>query len=342
LDAHQFCKDFLSTNQPENVMTYTVQDDIKLCPICLGNNDSRASHGDGQRIVCPRCGDFSISRTALEVWNAGQQYTPRQVANASAWLHENPGTALHSRNLQDILELTTPPVGERAEKLIVEVERMSKFIGDTVEIPYDDFTGRKWLSVSWSQGWEELDYLLKNYLCERAYWLNEIARSNGGFHACITPAGYEFLEKRRQGKGNGDQGFCAMWFNEEVTTIWTDAISPAIAAAGYRPVRIDLVQHNNRIDDEILAQIRRSRFVIADFTGQRGGVYFEAGFALGLNLPVIWAVREDSLADVHFDNRQYNFLQWRLDDLPAFRKALQNRIEATLGRGPVPADKTNT
>ena len=36
-------------------------------------------------------------------------------------------------------------------------------------------------------------------------------------------------------------------------------------------------EHINRIGDEIISQIRRSKFLIADFTGHRGGVYFEAG-----------------------------------------------------------------
>ena len=40
-------------------------------------------------------------------------------------------------------------------------------------------------------------------------------------------------------------------------------------------------------------QIRKSKFLIADFTGQRGGVYYEAGFAYGLGLPVIWTCRKD-------------------------------------------------
>jgi len=50
---------------------------------------------------------------------------------------------------------------------------------------------------------------------------------------------------------------------------------------------------------------------VGDFTVDRGGIYFEAGYALGLGLPVIWLVREDELAKVHFDNRQYNFVAWR-------------------------------
>jgi nucleoside 2-deoxyribosyltransferase len=82
-----------------------------------------------------------------------------------------------------------------------------------------------------------------------------------------------------------------------------------------------------------MAHIRRSRFVVADFTGQRGGVYFEAGFALGLGHPVIWTVRSDDLTAVHFDNRQYNFLQWKDDNLDDLCQRLQYRIEATVGRG---------
>jgi nucleoside 2-deoxyribosyltransferase len=126
-----------------------------------------------------------------------------------------------------------------------------------------------------------------------------------------------------------------MWFSPQVTHIWSAAIEPAINAAGYHAVRIDGVEHNNKIDDEILANIRASRFVVADFTGERGGVYFEAGFAMGLGLPVIWTVREEDLHAIHFDNRQYNFITWKHDDLSEFSKRLRVRIEATIGRGPI-------
>jgi hypothetical protein len=53
--------------------------------------------------------------------------------------------------------------------------------------------------------------------------------------------------------------------------------------------RVDQKHHHlNKVDDEIIAEIRRSRFLVADFTCEpgkvRGGVYFEAGFAMGLNM----------------------------------------------------------
>ena len=55
---------------------------------------------------------------------------------------------------------------------------------------------------------------------------------------------------------------------------------------GFRALRIDMKQFNEKICDHIIAEIRRSRFLIADVTGHRAGVYFEAGYAMGLGLPV--------------------------------------------------------
>jgi len=126
-----------------------------------------------------------------------------------------------------------------------------------------------------------------------------------------------------------------MWFDDRLEPTWTDGVKLAITDAGYEPKRIDKHPHNNRIDDEIIAMIRRSRFVVSDLTGNRAGVYFESGFAFGLDLPVIWTCRVDRLHRVHFDNRQYNFVLWRHDQLVQFKEALQYRIEATVGRGPL-------
>lgn len=133
------------------------------------------------------------------------------------------------------------------------------------------------------------------------------------------------------------QAFVAMWFNDAVQAAYADGIEPAIRDSGYRAVRIDQKEHNNKIDDEIIAEIRRSKFVVADFTCEkekvRGGVYYEAGFARGLGIPVISTVAKDALNDVHFDTRQYNHIVW---DTPAtLRRLLAARIGAVIGDGPL-------
>ena len=93
-------------------------------------------------------------------------------------------------------------------------------------------------------------------------------------------------------------------------------------------------EHVNKIDDEIIAEIRRSRFLVADFTqgqdGARGGVYFEAGFAFGLGIPVIYTCRKDMIEKLAFDTRQYNHIFWECNE--DLRRSLGNRIAATIGR----------
>jgi hypothetical protein len=106
------------------------------------------------------------------------------------------------------------------------------------------------------------------------------------------------------------QGFVAMWFDDSLNHAWINGFDPAIRAAGFEPFRIDKKDYVGGISDEIVAEIRRSRFVVADYTGQANGVYFEAGFALGLGLTVIPTCRADEVSKLHFDIKHINTLLW--------------------------------
>jgi hypothetical protein len=51
--------------------------------------------------------------------------------------------------------------------------------------------------------------------------------------------------------------------------------------------------------------------LVVEFTVQRGGVYYEAGLADGLDIPVGFAYRERDVKDLHFDTQQYNHIVWK-------------------------------
>ncbi|MYN64152.1 MAG: hypothetical protein F4X11_03865 [Acidobacteria bacterium] len=129
-----------------------------------------------------------------------------------------------------------------------------------------------------------------------------------------------------------------MWFDESMDEVWENAIKPGIEDAGYEAVRIDKEEHAGKVDDAIIAELRRARFVVADFTqgkdGPRGGVYYEAGFAHGRDIPVVFSCREDAIEKVHFDTRQYNHIVWEAKNLDEFRDRLRTRISAVIGDGP--------
>ena len=128
------------------------------------------------------------------------------------------------------------------------------------------------------------------------------------------------------------------------------ASSPESKTLVYKALRIDKEEYLDKIDDKIIAEIRRSRFLVADFThtdietcqneeerkkaGARGSVYYEAGFADGLNIPVIYTCRANLIEKVHFDTRQYPHIPWEEGKLEEFSKALADRIAAVIGDGP--------
>jgi nucleoside 2-deoxyribosyltransferase len=171
----------------------------------------------------------------------------------------------------------------------------------------------------------EADFFLDE-LEKREY----VRRSAAG--PLVTLKGWERLEELKRSGHSSNRAFVAMWFERKMDDLWAKAIEPAILKAGYRPLRIDRHEHVNRIDDEIIGQIRRSRFMVADFTGQRHGVYFEAGFMMGLGRTVIWMCSKDGLKELHFDVRQFNFIDYA--SLEEAETRLYNRILAIEGEGP--------
>ena len=185
--------------------------------------------------------------------------------------------------------------------------------------------------MAWSESTDlnEVTFL-RDYL-DRQGWID----GNSSYQYAVTVDGHRRISDVRE-NADATQAFVAMWFDEEMRAAYTYGIEPAIESAGYKPMRIDQKVDVVKIDDEIIAEIRRSRFLVADFThgkdGARGGVYFEAGFALGLGVPVISTCREDAIDSVHFDTRQYHHTLWKgPEDL---RDKLENRILAVIGEGP--------
>jgi hypothetical protein len=115
--------------------------------------------------------------------------------------------------------------------------------------------------------------------------------------------------------------------------VYDQGLKLGIRNAGFEPMLIPEKEHANKIDDEIIAEIRRSAFLVADFTGHRQNVYFETGFAIGLARQVVWTCRKDQIKDLHFDIRQYNCIDW--ENAAELAQRLQLRIEAMFGRGPL-------
>ena len=190
------------------------------------------------------------------------------------------------------------------------------------------------LAYSESTTWEgDLEVLL-NHLAKNGL----VNMRNFGFHeyhCALEMSGFERVEELREVHPDSNQAFVAMWFDDELKPAYVDGVKRAIEGAGYRPCRVDNQQFTDKIDDRIISEIRRSRFIVADFSqgkdGARGGVYYEAGFAHGLGRKVIFTCRKEDIDQLHFDTRQYNHIVW--ENAEDLRKQLEERITAVMGDG---------
>lgn len=132
-----------------------------------------------------------------------------------------------------------------------------------------------------------------------------------------------------------NQIFIAMMFSEETDLFYENAYKPVIQEMNYSVMRIDEKEYTGSVINEIQSEITDSVALIADLTGNRGGVYFEAGIARGLqmcNHPIklILTCQKDffDTQKVHFDVSGDNILLY--NDIEDLKMKLKSRIEAVL------------
>jgi hypothetical protein len=134
--------------------------------------------------------------------------------------------------------------------------------------------------------------------------------------------------------------FIASAFNyNEVDAIYDRVIRPVLSEFNLRPLRVDRVEHNDDIDDQIFKLIDQSQILIADLTYARPSVYYEAGYASGMGKPVIYFARKDHFHArpddpagnfrVHFDLQMKNIISWT-EPNETLKRRLRSRLRHVL------------
>jgi len=229
-------------------------------------------------------------------------------------------------SVDELLEEFPKKAGEFLNRALLNLSRLVKLPFEKIELNLEP-TGKYHV---FSQHGEQADSFLKEL--ENQGWISSYSDSNNWeFWAfALTTKTWEIADNVNSSEIDSKYAFVAMWFDESMNDYYKDGIKKAIEDAGYVPRKIDLQEFNEKICDEIIAEIKRAKFLVADFSGLRSGVFFEAGFAKGLGREVIFTVKKEDVEELkeHFDTRQYNHIVY--DSPEDLRKKLYNRIGATI------------
>ena len=302
---------------------------------CLLCNADATVIGEGPtndriRIECRTCGEYGCSSRVYQL----ADFKPPEKSKLQAVIRERKTKSLpqvflvmdktvlpNAITIESLLGEYPRTATEMTDRTMLNLGRLARHPCDEIELELSDYP------VLFGRGREDMIQMIR--LLKSMDYVTDADSTLGMIRLKISAPGWRKIEELQHSNLESKQAFVAMWFDAEMQAVWEEGLKRGVEQAGsFTAIRMDLQEHNEKICDQIIAEIRRSRFVVADFTGNRGGVYYEAGFAQGLGIPVIWSVRKDWLDRVHFDTRQYNHIVY--ENPQELCQALTNRIAATI------------
>jgi hypothetical protein len=309
------------------------------CIICKYPNAKCVKYvGSTYLYECPICGEFEIDQRTLRLAQ-GKSIDPKDITMLS-WITRYYSIYFDEQKIitweyikvlnakgDDKIQIPKT-IEEKIYYILKYLRHKSKYPGDEVNInPQIDYP------IGFTSGEKEFNYYMSH--------LTELNYIHGNYPDLIlTVNGWKYLSDLEKVNLDSNTCFVAMCFKNEYDNLYKDAIYPAIKKAKYKPIRLkeeneEKPDSDTKIDDRIIAEIKKARFVVADFSEQKQNVYYEAGFAKGLGIKVIHCCKQDELDknELHFDTRNYLHLPWEEDEYNDFEDRLYNHIIAEIGEG---------
>ena len=295
------------------------------CPICHRSPWSYELQSDVYAAKCSLCGHYRFTSTPSSLRDALRTHSPSMplaCALRQAWEAGSPLTLSPEIIDQLIANHGRPSVPANLDRLLGHIAGQLAGVNDKAILRLEnDFP-----VIDATDG-EELRTYLSWLVAENLVNVDDLRAPV--MSVWLLKEGWKRIRSDNRPGGAPGTCFVAMWFDSSMTEAYEIGIKPAIETdCDLKAIRIDRVEHNNQITDEIMAGIRGAEFLVADFTGHRAGVYYEAGFARGLGRTVIYTCREDSFDKRHFDTSVINHIVWK--DPADLRTKLANRIKATV------------
>lgn len=304
------------------------------CPICKNENCNEESKLDGSHFQCPKCGEFYLSYLTKARFEKRSD-----LQKISHWISEQ--NKIFNEKFPEVTEKKVEQVLHQRDKTIREkfnlmMKALSKFSINTPIILEqlnecyiaDDKEFQKLLDKMNKEGYIQENHKLVNLTKATLFWKD------------LTFEGHEYVESLDEPNKNSKKIFMAFWFNDDMKNVFDDVVIPRMNETEFTAERVSskTTSHDQYISDDIIGKIKSSRAVVADCTGNRTAVYYEAGFAMGMKIPVIWTCKEgidpdDSSNKTHmeqrcFDINQYPCIVWK--DAEDLSKQLIERLRRDL------------
>ena len=211
----------------------------------------------------------------------------------------------------DNASIFTP--AQQADNLILYIAEHTSRFGQTIKIEYEGPSGKEVQEIIGAVDRANLIELLKELTADKL--LSHAQQPNNAYWCpSLTIKGWNRAEELKKVSKQSTLAFMAMKFDEKQQKFIKERLTPEIKKLGF-DLRLlsDITSTENLIDNKLRVAIRRSRFLVCDLTHGNRGAYWEAGYAEGLGLPVIYICEKtvlDAKKDIHFDVSHQEIYSW--------------------------------
>ncbi|RJP70897.1 MAG: hypothetical protein C4539_05680 [Ignavibacteriales bacterium] len=302
----------------------------KLCPICNSNTTEYLGRpGDPFLYInCYRCGKFYISTELVSDINSYIKDSQKNRAILSYWIRQRQTKNelyLAKDDIENILCNTSlPTVREQANNFILWLASKSETPDQTIKGRYNNL-----ISILGCIKGSGVRYIIK-YLAGKNY-INLLQESELEYAAYLNFEGWELYDNIVKSVVNSRVAFMAMQYDNKILEkVYNEVIKEAVLRTGFEIRKLNDIKRPGLIDDKLRVEIRRSKFLIADLTDDNNGAYWEAGFAEGLGMPVLYICEKEKFnnSKTHFDTNHHLTILWKND--PESLKIFANELKATI------------
>lgn len=293
------------------------------CPVC---GYPANVHPDLSRSIvdCSRCGDFVVSRIALDDCTPLHDEKMRALASHLIKRLQGPQRPqIDSDFFDQLRNHSLPSPSELSDNLLLLIDqRVNSRPGAPVSLDCRADSPLQ-ASIGAVDG-EDALWAVRNLADQqliRGTWTSHFTNGH------VTAAGWERIEELKRAHISSKYAFFARKFaNADLDQLYWQCLKHAVKQTGYDLQTV--TQKAGHIDAIIEDEIRRCRFLIADLSDHNAGAYWEAGLAEGLGKSVIYICRAG--VSTHFDTNHRQTVRWDLGALDQTAKQLKAVIRNTL------------
>lgn len=306
------------------------------CPVCQSPAVPGYAENFDKGLQCVRCGAFTLSMEADSMLPAAVERNPALRSVMSHYIRlqqQRDGRIpyLGTDNVEALTKQRRSTPAEQRDALILWIGSNQPSSLEHAASSAFEVAAAIGADKVRSDAEDGLQWLNRELENEELYRFDE--RTGNVVRLLLTMKGWELFNELQRREEDSRRAFIAMKFgNAELDAAIEDHFRSAVEATGFTLQKLTDNQGAGLIDNQIRVAIRTAAFVVVDLSDDNNGAYFEAGFAEGIGLDVIYLCKADKFRErkTHFDTNHMVTIPWDPADLPAAARQLKQTIRNTL------------